>query len=132
MKRFFPSNPVFNRAVLQLLHRTLSTCPRASQNTKQLSLMDHKPRKIVNDLRLISLETNLACYKEDFVLSALHKDREQMTKTMVIFKRGAIFLCCIRCDPIPPQTSVQRLAHITRNVTTCCRRMTFYFISGDL
>ena len=38
---------------------------------------------------------------------------------MVIFKRGAIFLCCIRCDPIPPQTSVQRLAH-TRNVTTCC------------
>ena len=42
-----------------------------------------------------------------------------MTKTMVIFKRGAIFLCCVRCDPIPPQTSVQRLAH-TRNVTTCC------------
>ena len=81
--------------------------------------MDHKPRKIVNDLPLISLETNLACYKEDFVLSALHKDREQMTKTMVIFKRGAIFLCYIRCDPIPPQTSVQRLAH-TRNVTTCC------------
>ena len=38
---------------------------------------------------------------------------------MVIFKRGAIFLCCIRCDPVPPQTSVQRLAH-TRNVTTCC------------
>ena len=37
--------------------------------------MDHKPRKIVNDLRLISLETNLAYYKEDFVLSALHKDR---------------------------------------------------------
>ena len=37
--------------------------------------MDHKPRKIVNDLRLISLETNLAYYKEDFVLSAFHKDR---------------------------------------------------------
>ena len=49
--------------------------------------MDHKPRKIVNDLRLIfffciwgdlrliSLETNLAFYKKDFVLSALHKDR---------------------------------------------------------
>ena len=37
--------------------------------------MDHKPRKIVNDLRLISLETNLAYYTEDFVLSALHKDR---------------------------------------------------------
>ena len=53
-------------------------------------------------------------------LSYLHSTKiEQMTKTMVIFKRGAIFLCCIRCDPIPPQTSVQRLAH-TRNVTTCC------------
>ena len=53
-------------------------------------------------------------------LSYLHSTKiEQMTKTMVIFKRGAIFLCCIRCDPIPPQASVQRLAH-TRNVTTCC------------
>ena len=53
-------------------------------------------------------------------LSYLHSTKiEQMAKTMVIFKRGAIFLCCIRCDPTPPQTSVQRLAH-TRNVTTCC------------
>ena len=52
-------------------------------------------------------------------LSYLHSTKiKQMSKTMVI-KRGAIFLCCIRCDPIPPQTSVQRLAH-TRNVTTCC------------
>ena len=53
-------------------------------------------------------------------LSYLHSTKiEQMTKTMVIFKRGAIFLCCILCDSIPPQTSVQRLAR-TRNVTTCC------------
>ena len=53
-------------------------------------------------------------------LSYLHSTKiERMTKTMIIFKRGAIFLCCVRCDPIPPQTSVQRLAH-TRNVTTCC------------
>ena len=37
--------------------------------------MDHKARKIVNDLRLISLKTNLAYYTEDFVLSALHKDK---------------------------------------------------------
>ena len=36
--------------------------------------MDHKPRKIVNDQRLISLETNLAYYAEDFVFSALYKD----------------------------------------------------------
>ena len=35
--------------------------------------MDHKPRKIVNDLRLISLETNLAYYKKDFVLFALDR-----------------------------------------------------------
>ena len=53
-------------------------------------------------------------------LSDLHSTKiEQMNKTMVIFRRGAIFLCRIRCDPIPPQTSVQRFAH-TRNVTTCC------------
>ena len=53
-------------------------------------------------------------------LSYLHSTKiEQMTKTMVIFKTGAIFLCCIRSDPIPRQTSVQRRAH-TRNVTTCC------------
>ena len=38
-------------------------------------LMDNKPRKIMNDLRLINLETNLAYNKKDFVLSALHKDR---------------------------------------------------------
>ena len=37
--------------------------------------MEHKPRKIVNDLRLISLETNLAYYTEDFVFSALYKGR---------------------------------------------------------
>ena len=37
--------------------------------------MDHKPRKIVNDLRLISLETNLAYYTENFVFSALYEDR---------------------------------------------------------
>ena len=57
-------------------------------------------------------------------LSYLHSTKtEQMTNTMVIFKRGASFLCRIRCDPIPPQTSVQRLAH-TRNVTTCCCKTT--------
>ena len=109
------------KAWLMVQRRTPSKLdvPARKPKRETISLVDHKPPKIVNDLRLISLETNLACYKEDFVLSALHKDREQMTKTMVIFKRGAIFLCCIRCDPIPPQTSVQRLAH-TRNVTTCC------------
>ena len=53
-------------------------------------------------------------------LSFLHSTKiEQITKTMVMFKTGAIFLCCIRYHPIPPQTSVQRLAH-THNVTTCC------------
>ena len=39
--------------------------------------MDHKPRKIVNDLRLISLETNLAYYKK--TSSYLHSTKiEQM------------------------------------------------------
>ena len=45
--------------------------------------MDHEPRKIVNDLRLINLDANLAYYKKDFVLSPLHKDRTDQTKTMV-------------------------------------------------
>ena len=41
-----------------------------------ISLMDNKPRKIVNDLRLIiSSQTNLTYYTENFVFSALHKDR---------------------------------------------------------
>ena len=57
--------------------RTLSKLDVSARKPKHetLSLMDHKPRKIVNDLRLISLETKLAYYKKDFVLSALHKDR---------------------------------------------------------
>ena len=37
--------------------------------------MDDKPRQIVNDLRLINLETNLACYIENVVFSALYKDK---------------------------------------------------------
>ena len=57
--------------------------------------MDHKPRKIVNDLRLIRLISHIT----KKTLSYLHSTKiEQMTKTMVIFKRGAIFLFCIRCD----------------------------------
>ena len=37
-------------------------------------------------------------------LSFLHSTKiEQITKTMVMFKTGAIFLCCIRYYPIPPQ-----------------------------
>ena len=52
--------------------------------------MDYKPRKIVNDLRLISLETNLAYYKK--TLPYLHSTKiEQMTKTMVILKEVPFF-----------------------------------------
>ena len=77
--------------------------------------MDHKLRKIVNALVLTPIS-----HITQKPLPFLHSTKiEQITKTMVIFKTGAIFLCCISCDPIPPQTSVQRLAH-TRNVTTCC------------
>ena len=52
-------------------------------------------------------------------LSFLHSTKvEQITKTMVIFKTGSIFLYCIPCDPIPSQTSVHQLTN-TCNVTTC-------------
>ena len=52
-------------------------------------------------------------------LSFLHSTKvEQITKTMVIFKTGSIFLYCIPCNPMPSQTSVHRLAN-TLNVTTC-------------
>ena len=40
-----------------------------------ISLMDHKQRKIVNDLRLISLEANLAYCTGNFVFSALYNNR---------------------------------------------------------
>ena len=74
---FFPSYPVFNSGVLHLLYRTLSKLDESAHKPKHetVSLMDHKPRKIVNDLRLISPETNLAYYTEDFVFSALYIDR---------------------------------------------------------
>ena len=74
---FFPVIQYFNREVLQLLHRSPSKLDVFARKPKHetISLMDHKPRKIVNDLRLISLETNLAYYTENFVFSALYKDR---------------------------------------------------------
>ena len=67
----------FNRGVLHLLHRIPSKLDVSAHKPKHeaISLMDHKPQKIVNDLRLISSETNLAYYTENFVFSALHKDR---------------------------------------------------------
>ena len=40
-----------------------------------ISLMDHKQRKIVYDLRLISLEADLEFCTENFVFSALYKNR---------------------------------------------------------
>ena len=67
----------FNRGVLHLLHRIPSKLDVSAHKPKHeaISLMDHKPRKIVNNLWLISSETNLAYYTENFVFSALHKDR---------------------------------------------------------
>ena len=58
----------FNRGVLHLLHRIPSKLDVSAHKPKHeaISLMDHKPRKIVNDLRLISSETNLAYYTENF------------------------------------------------------------------
>ena len=37
--------------------------------------MDHKPRHIVNDLRIIGIETNLAYYTENFVFYALYRGK---------------------------------------------------------
>ena len=112
---FFPVIHYFNSDVLHLLHKTPPKLDVSAHKPKHetISLMDHKPRQIVNDLRPISHITQKT-------LSFLHSTKiEQITKTMVIFKTSATFLCFIRCDPMLPQTSVQRLAH-TRNVTTCC------------
>ena len=49
----------------------------SARKPKHETIITHgpQPRRIVNDLRLISLETNLAYYKTEFVLSALQKDR---------------------------------------------------------
>ena len=65
--------------VLQLLHRTPSKLDVSARKPKHetLSLMHLKQHKIVNDLRLIRLETNLAYYTETFVFSALYKDRTE-------------------------------------------------------
>ena len=66
-----------NRAILQLLHRTPSKFAVFARKPKYetISPTNHKPHKIVNDLGLISLETNLAYYTEDFIFSTLYKDR---------------------------------------------------------
>ena len=93
------------------------TCPRASQNTKQynLSTTNHAEWWMICDF--LALRPILPITQK--TLSFLHSTKvEQITKTMVIFKTGSLFLCCIPCDPIPSQTSVHRLAN-TRNVTTC-------------
>ena len=58
---------------MQLLHKTLPKLDvfESKQKHETISLKDHKPPQIVNDLRLISLETNLAYYTENFVFSVI-------------------------------------------------------------
>ena len=93
------------------------TYPCTSQNTKQYnsSTTDHAKLWMICDL--LALRPILHITQK--TLSFLHSTKvEQITKTMVIFKTGSIFLYCIPCNPIPSQTSVRRLAN-TRNVTTC-------------
>ena len=48
---------------------------RKAGRGETISLMDHKQRKIVNDLRLISLEANFAYCTENFVFSAIYNNR---------------------------------------------------------
>ena len=89
---FSPVIQYFDGGVLHLLQRIPSKLDVSAHKPEHetISLMDYKPRKIVNDVRLISPETNLAYYSEDFVFSSLTKI-EQITKTMIIFKTSAIF-----------------------------------------
>ena len=86
------------------------TCPRASQNTKQYNswTTNHEKLWMICDLLALRPISHITQKTLSFLLSTKIK---QITKTMVIFKTGTIFLYCIRCDPIPPQTSVQQLAH---------------------
>ena len=51
------------------------TYPWCSAGALRAPELRYKLRKIVNDLRLIRLETNLAYYTENFVFSPLYKDR---------------------------------------------------------
>ena len=55
-----------SKAWQMLQHRTPSKLDVSARKPKHetISLVDHKPRKIVNYLRLISLETNLAYYRK--------------------------------------------------------------------
>ena len=55
-----------SKAWEMLQHRTPSKLDVSARKPKHetISLVDHKPRKIVNNLRLISLETNLAYYRK--------------------------------------------------------------------
>ena len=117
---FFPVIQCFNRGVLQLLHRTPSKLDVSARKPNNNQSWTTNRAKLWMICALLALRPISHITKK--TLSYLHFTKiEQMTKTMVIFKRGVIFPCCIRCDPIPPQTSVQRLAH-TRNVTTCCSK----------
>ena len=117
--------PVIQYLILFTEPHLSLTCPRASQNTK----LKHHSRT-TNRTKLWMICDLLALRPISHItqttLSFLHSTKiEQITKTMVIFKTAAIFLCCIRCDPKSPQTSVQRLAH-TRTMTTC---FCFYYCS---
>ena len=105
----------------------IDVCPRASQNTKQYNswTTNHEKLWMICDLLALRPISHITQKTLSFLLST---KIEQITKTMVIFKTGAIFLYCILFDPwpIPPQTSVQQLAH-TRNVTAWCSLIVFPF-----
>ena len=62
---------------MHVLHSTPSQLYVSASKPKHetISLMDHKQGKIVNDLRLISNEANLAYCTENFAFSALYKNR---------------------------------------------------------
>ena len=106
------------------------TCPRPNQNTKQYHSWTTNRAKLWMICDLLAMRPISHIVQK--TLSFLHSTKiEQITKTMVMFKTGAIFLCCIRYYPIPPQTSVQRLTH-TRNVTTWCSQEPITILLGTI
>ena len=82
MKRFFPIFQYFNRAVFAgcytECHVSLTRPRETKKKKKKISL--GKPREIVNDLRLIYLETFLAYNSENVVFSAHYRDRTNINQ----------------------------------------------------
>ena len=91
---FFPVFHYFNSAVLRRLHRIPSKLHMSK-------LMNHKPSEGICDLLALRPSSHITQKTLYFLYST---EIKQITKTTVIFKTDLIFVCCVRCNPIPPRT----------------------------